>query len=688
MNLGVLEQCSKLQGYGLVAPCLSLGVGMPLVLPASSSVPTGASVLELLESANGNSLMTVPSILEDIANNDGSRSVDALTKLSFVAFGGGVIKRSVGEKLSSAGVRLLNHYGATEIGPIAPIFIPPKDYDYRFFRLRKDMDLELSEFPVSVDGRSRYKLTALPFGWTEKMLVQDELVSNPQHPHSDFSAIGRNDDMIVLATGEKVIPHVLESSLSESKDIKAVIAFGDGQFELGVIVEPQHGVSPDDRQSFLSSIWPLIVQVNTRMDGHARISAQAAVVILGPDRSFPRSDKGSIMRKEAYRVFEQEISQAYRDLENSAMDGFNLALKTDDLEADLKCLIQTNLNWKLESSEWGADDDLFELGMDSLQAVKLRRQLLSSTAVTFDSHPCRQRDFVYEHPTVSKLAGALRDTALRTSEGHVQSFVYQYSIEATPERPNVILLTGSTGSLGANILVHLVNSPKISRVICMIRPRSDLDGFERLSQALRAQKIFVDNAFWDKIEVIQTNTTMPRLGLAHAEHERIQEQVTHILHSAWPMDFKMTLPSFKGQFETLRNLLELALDANEHSIKRPRLLFVSSVATGGQYKFVYGHSEVPEVPMVDDKCTNAFGYGEAKFVCERLIQNARFTHGSKIDVSFVRVGQITGSTKTGHWNPKEHIPAMIKSSQHIGALPRINGVSKEKLIGRNGLIKT
>lgn len=85
-----------------------------------------------------------------------------------VAFGGGLIKKSVGEKLSSARVKLLNPYGTTEIGPISPIFIPPSDYDYLYFRMGKDMDLKLSELPVCVDGRTGYRMTALPFGWTKK----------------------------------------------------------------------------------------------------------------------------------------------------------------------------------------------------------------------------------------------------------------------------------------------------------------------------------------------------------------------------------------------------------------------------------------------------------------------------------------------------------------------------------------
>ncbi|KAL6719407.1 hypothetical protein ACLMJK_003647 [Lecanora helva] len=660
-------------GYGLVAPCLSLGIGMSLVLPAPSSVPTGSSILELVKRLDVRSLMTVPSILEDIVSSQQSADIDTLAALNFVAFGGGLLKQSHGEALSSANVRLLNHYGATEIGPIAPIFIPPHDYDYQFFRVRKDMDLEIKELQELVDGRPRFTLTALPFGWTTKIVMQDELISNPQHSKSDFSAIGRKDDMIVLATGEKVIPHVLESSLSESECVKGAIAFGDGQFELGVLVEPRLPTLPQDHASFVSKIWPLIESINAKMDGHARLSAQSAVVVLTPRQSLPRSDKGSIMRKEAYRIYEAEIAQAYRDLEKSSINDSTFALDFKDLEGGIKNLIQTHLDWKLESDEWGVEDDLFELGMDSLNALKLRRLLLSSTAVSSKSLACQQRDFIYRHPTILELADALQGTIADDSENLIGTFIDQFSVESKPEKPIVILLTGSTGGLGANALCQLVKLPGVSKVICLIRKSGDLNGWDKLHKALTAQNIDPDSVVPQKVEVIQTNASMPFLGLSFSGYERLQKQVTHVLHSAWPMDFKMRLSSFRAQFKMLQNLLGLAIAASKYTIQRPRFLFISSVATVGQYKNVYGQSHIPEVSMLDVSCANSFGYGEAKYVCERIIEDARARYAREIDVSFVRVGQITGSSSTGYWNPKEHIPAMIKSSQLIGALPKING---------------
>ena len=313
------------QGYGLVAPGFSLGIGMTLVLSASSSVPTAASTVELLNKSRSQSLLTVPLFGRCC-------KYGAVDRPRFVSFGEGLLKRSVGCKLSMVGVKLLDHYGATEIGPTALIFLPPKDYNYQYFRMRQDMDIEVTEPPAPADGRPRYLVTALPFGWSEKLVIQDELVSNPQHPYANFSAIRRNNNMIVLATGEKLIPRVLDSNLSETEAIKGAIAFGDGQFEVGVLIEPRNPVESHRHAAFVYSIWPLIERINTKMDGHMKVSDQAVEVILPPHQSLLRSDKGSIMRKEVYSMFDKEIAQAYHALEDSALNETIFAIDADNFE--------------------------------------------------------------------------------------------------------------------------------------------------------------------------------------------------------------------------------------------------------------------------------------------------------------------------------------------------------------------
>ena len=678
------------QGYGLVTPALSLGIGKTLCIPPPSVIPTGAFVIDLLRLSKAQSLISVPSILEDISALPQGQGVQVLASLQFVAFGGGLLKPSVGANLVAGHVKVLNHYGSTESGPIAPLFVPKPDYDWRYFRLRKDMDMRLERGPLVEHDVQSYTLITHPYGWATTFVFQDQLIGNPQMPTSDFSAIGRNDDVIVLANGEKVSPRILETLLFESQLVNAAVAFGDGQFELGVIVQPSLPLAAEDYHRFKSSIWPIILQAGDRMDAHAHISSQEAIVVIPSDTILPRSDKGSLMRKEVHQLLEAEIAAVYRALDNSFIEINNVCLDMDHLEEDLKDMIQNRLTWRVKAEDWTINDDLFDLGMDSLQAVQLRRFILSSLPILPGSVSKAERvprDLIYQKPTVSQLAKALKaPDELSSDVSFVDHLVEQFSIgvdkfHVRSEAGAVVLMTGGSGSLGSYMLARLASLPSVARVICLNRPNRISDPYVRQLGALDSRRITIDAETWSKIELFQTNTALPLLGLKETEYKHIRDQVTHVFHNAWPMDFKRRLPSFKAQFQILQNLLELARDAhNVRTLIRPKVLFTSSIAVVGQYPRLTEETVVPEISMEDEKSTNDIGYAKAKLVCERILEKAAREHAAKVEVSYVRVGQMSGSEKSGSWNTDEHIAALFKSSQAIGSLPSLQGVISLKCI--------
>ena len=90
--------------------------------------------------------------------------------------------------------------------------------------------------------------------------------------------MGRKDDLLVLATGEKVSPHVMEDSLTQNCRIKRAIVFGNGHFEIGVLVEPAQAIECSD-ENFVDSIWPSILDANDKVDQHAVVSSKAAVLV-------------------------------------------------------------------------------------------------------------------------------------------------------------------------------------------------------------------------------------------------------------------------------------------------------------------------------------------------------------------------------------------------------------------------
>ena len=614
------------------------------------------------------------------------RGISILRSLQFVAFGGGLLKPSVGDRLEKSGVKLLNHYGATETGPLAPVFVPTSDYDWRYFRLRDDiretLEVRLDRRPSSEDTVPRFTLSLRPPGWTERFEVQDVLIGNPRKPGSDFNAVGRNDDLIILATGEKVIPRILESSLSQSELVKAAVAFGDGQFEIGVLVEPIAKLAPNEIENFKSAIWPIVQEANRQMDAHGWIWSRHAVVVVEPN-AIPRADKGTLLRREALKALNSEITQAYSNLDASVESVTPLEMQ--NLERGIKELIQNHLYWKYSDREWDEGHDFFELGMDSLQAVRLHRLLLASLPREIDSPETRSkvgRGFVYQYPSVTKISYALRNLdnwdELANGYQSIDQLVQQYALQPRIGSENAIgytvLLTGSTGSLGAYVLASLAKLPNVKKIICINRP-SEQDAYERHKEACERRGLSLPQDMWAKLHIYQTNAAAHKLGLEDDEYTSILNQVTHIVHNAWPMDFKLLLPSFTAQFRILQNVLCLARAINTlHPKSKPRVIFVSSIAVVGHYHDRHGEQMVPEVPSLPDDTTMEMGYAKAKLVCERIIEHAAREYPNEFEVGCVRLGQIAGAQSTGYWNSNEHVAALVKSSEKIRKLPLLQGV--------------
>lgn len=676
-----------LQGYGLLAPVLSLGVGTTLCIPNSDSVQHPDSVVKFLQLTQAKSLMTVPSILEGIQLLPGGHGVEILASLNFVAFGGGLLKESVGSTLSAAGVKLLNHYGSTESGPLTPIFLPDAQYNWRFFRLRKDVVMGLTETTAEGgDQAKRYTLKLRPHGWENDFELQDELVRNHDSQQLEFAAVGRKDEVIVLSNGEKISPEAMETHLSAQPNIADAVVFSNENSEVGVIVKPSISVSRTERRAFRTSVWPFIVEVNKLTDGFAQIPSELMVIIVPDEIVLPRSDKGSVLRREVYQLFQQEIEKtnAYA---NAGEDYPFPKLSSQSLEAYLEQLIQTQLNWKVSPSVWSTSDDLFELGMDSLQALQLRRaveRLTMSDNRTIDPS-MMSADFIYRHRSIDRISSALRgattDVLCNTRLDQIKGFAETYS-GLRPKRLARVLITGGTGNLGAHVVAQFATDPTVVQVVCLNRPgllRTGLDAPDRQKAALESRGILLEDEHWLKIKVYECDTWKPRLGLNNEDYFSLTTDMTHILHNAWSMDFTQPLLYFEHQFQTLQNLIVLAqqMTLNRPS-KKPRLLFVSSIAVVGRNPLRGMFRPIVEKPVDLDECCNKSGYAEAKLVCEKMIERFADRFSSSLELGYVRLGQITGSRHSGIWPTKEHLPIFFQTAQWVGHLPLMEGVSIEE----------
>ncbi|KAI1087105.1 hypothetical protein F5B19DRAFT_476760 [Rostrohypoxylon terebratum] len=244
------------------------------------------------------------------------------------------------------------------------------------------------------------------------------------------------------------------------------------------------------------------------------------------------------------------------------------------------------------------------------------------------------------------------------------------TISASASGASVVLVTGATGSLGAHLVQQFAEQPNVKTVVCVNRP-SSMPVEKRQNDAFSSRGIELSPSSRAKLRILETDTARPQLGLPPQEYQWLVENGTHIVHNAWPMSGTRPIKAFGPQLQALRNLLDLARSmATRDPTNRVRVgfQFVSSIGVvgySGQQRVL--EDRVPWAAVMPG------GYTEAKWACERMLDETVHRYPKLFRPMVVRPGQIAGSTKSGFWNPVEHFAFLVKSAQTLRAWPDLDG---------------
>ncbi|KAI2615230.1 hypothetical protein GGR54DRAFT_650524 [Hypoxylon sp. NC1633] len=244
----------------------------------------------------------------------------------------------------------------------------------------------------------------------------------------------------------------------------------------------------------------------------------------------------------------------------------------------------------------------------------------------------------------------------------------------TTPNGKTVLVTGATGSLGSHLIAKLAESPDVAHVVCLNR-RTRTNPTERQKQALIKKGITLSEEAAGKLNVFETDMSRPILGLSVEEYETLANNVTHIIHNAWLMNAKWPLRNFEAQFQIMKNLLHLCREVSIRNVSGTKVTFqfISSIATVGHRPIWSGNPIVPEERMTIESVLPT-GYGDAKYICELMLDETLHRHPDRYRTMVVRPGQIAGSSTSGYWNTMEHLSFLIKSSQTLKALPDFEGL--------------
>ncbi|KAK3297385.1 uncharacterized protein B0H64DRAFT_457516 [Chaetomium fimeti] len=237
----------------------------------------------------------------------------------------------------------------------------------------------------------------------------------------------------------------------------------------------------------------------------------------------------------------------------------------------------------------------------------------------------------------------------------------------------VVVVTGATGSLGSHVVQKLAENPEVAQVVCLNRrSNSGLSADKKQQEAFTSRGITLSPGARAKLRVLDADTSQPQLCLPPHEYSWLLQHGTHIVHNAWPMSGTRPVSAFEPQLQGMRNLLDLARDMATREAVHPFRVgfqFVSSIG-------VVGYAGEPRVleDRVPLSAVLPSGYGEGKWVCERMLDETLHKYPSLFRPMVVRPGQISGSSSSGFWNPVEHFAFLVKSAHALRAWPDFDGV--------------
>ncbi|KAJ4469195.1 putative aminoadipate reductase [Lentinula aciculospora] len=682
---------------------LTVAVYPPIVtkkraLPLS---PTPDNIIDHLQRTNCTACLAIPAMVQVWSQSPSS--VDILRSMKVVLTGGGPLSHATGDYLISCGVHLRAIYGLTEAGSPTTWSLDDGFEDWSWHTFPDSPHVRWvpqgdGTFELQFLNTDTYRVSVENIVGTSGYATSDLWVPHPSKPGL-WSIVGRLDDVLIHSSGEKTVPAPFEDVVNKSPLIIGAIMFGRQRDQPGVLLEPspenQIDVNdPAEVSSFRNKIWPVVEEANKRVPAFSKVYKEM-ILVASPTKPLPRAGKGTIMRKAAYDQYENEIDQMYVvfSCDNSTLtsnssveppSSWEISPLTQWLTAQVANLCEKFLDEK---------DDIFDHGFDSLCATVLRLRIISILRNSGNSSlqaasKLVSDNVVYNHPTIASLTQylfATQDTGVqnavpgRSHEDAIQEMITVYSQGlGTPITSKlngglnsnhglmqiIVLLTGSTGNLGAQILKDLLLNDSVALVYTLNRPSTSASIQQRHQERFDDKALDVKLLSSQKLVHLEGDTSQPKLGLSNDIYEKLRYSLTHIIHNAWRLDFNLSLFSFESHVRGMRNLIDLArASAYASSL---RFLFTSSIGSAQSWDSK-SMGPYPEEVVLDPKYAVGGGYGESKYISERILAK------SGLHVSSFRIGQIAGGTPNGAWAMSDWLPMIIKSSLSLNMLPNTKG---------------
>ncbi|MFF7755797.1 amino acid adenylation domain-containing protein [Streptomyces sp. NPDC007971] len=316
-----------------------------------------------------------------------------------------------------------------------------------------------------------------------------------------------------------------------------------------------------------------------------------------------------------------------------------------------------------------ADDDVFDLGAQSLQAIQVANRL--GVELGRDVRVA----WLFQYPTAAGLARFLDDRPpaapglpaalhtdtvldpdIRPGTGHRPDG--QPGSGHRPNRPRRILLTGATGFVGAHLLAELLAATG-AEIVCTVRARTTGEAVDRVHQALEHHRLALPEAVEHRITAVRADLARPDLGLAPGLLGELAATCDAIFHNAATVSILREYGTLRAvNTESTRHLLRLAAGRSIplHHISTLSVAPPASLGPEVMEAFLPPHAGLRH------------GYQQSKWASERLLEQAA---GRGLPVTVHRLGRVVGPAASGYVNTRDFLWSVLRAGIPAGILPEL-----------------
>lgn len=635
---------------------ISLQRGLKLVIANDDEKNIPGLLDNLIKNHNITIIQTTPSRMQFFVDN--IADIPSLNNLDYITLAGEQLPLSLAKSLKNiCNATIYNGYGPsettvfstlTDVTNYKQITIGKPLYNTQIYILDKNLNLLpigcIGELYISGDGVGKGYLNNPEL--TEKSFINNPFKKNSImyktgdigyfRPDGEIMCLGRCDNQVKIR-GLRIELGEIETCINSYPNIEKCVVVVNEEQKIIAYFSSSETINTIDLKAFLQRKLPSYFIPN----------------LFIPVNKFKMTPNGKIDRKALSKV------------------KVNTSTEYEAPKTDFQKQLAEIFSKVLDNKKISINDNFFEIGGDSLTAIKLQIE-------AFNKGLDLSYKDIFTYPTIKLLAQNISKSEKSNDEPE-----YDYSLinellskninsgKVHIKKDNIknVLLTGSTGYMGSHILDYLLKHTR-SNIYCLIRAKNNTDPQTRLLDNLRfyfGNKY--DKYIFKRIFAVEGDIAKNNLGLNSLYYNELGNNINCVINSAAVVKHYGNSKIFNDtNIMGTQNIIDFC---NRFGCK---LIHLSTLSVSGNIfnadsynaKKIVNFSE--KDLFVEQDLSNI--YIKTKFHAERLILENILN--KKLNAKIIRLGNITNRYSDGAFQINISENAFInriRSFIQIGCIP-------------------